>query len=72
VSSIPSQKEEAYSDYLNKATALNNQAINILYKIGKPDMNGKYSPEKMELWQKYYGKDAEAKNMFDEMIRKTQ
>lgn len=73
LSAIPDPKEEIYADYMNEANAVNSQAIDILYKIGKPDMsNGTYSPEKMELWEQYYAKEAQAKQMFDEMLLKTQ
>lgn len=34
------------------------EKIQLLYDIGKPDRNGRYSPEKMALWEKYKHLDA--------------
>jgi len=45
-----SRADELESEFTTARMGRNAQIINLIYKIGKPDMNGQYSTEKMELW----------------------
>jgi len=56
------------SSFTTARMTRNSELINLLYKIGKPDMNGSYSPEKMVLWNIYRQKDAEDAWLTDQEI----
>ncbi len=42
--------DELESGFTAKRMTRNARMIDLIYEIGKPDSNGQYSPEKMELW----------------------
>src|SRR5258706_11623004 len=47
--------------------AINSEQINLLYKIGKPDLSiGGYSESKMNLWKLYWEKEYEYEMRFNQ------
>lgn len=55
--------DEFRSDFYTEQMNKNGELINVLYRIGSPDLpSGDYSDEKKELWKQYHELETEYNN----------